>query len=260
MILGRPFFFSCVDRNLTGIPNPSTRQHLSLTMVAQPNGQGAPTTRWNDLPEAVLVCIMEELNSYEDLGSFIRVSRTTWDTYWSRRMSILLTLVPRLVGETCMREALGILRVPKFDHQEAEAWNERFAAQLADYQSDSYAPMTRDEVLPLQRLDARINTLLAYYHPRLAMRYDQNDYHSSESWRYCIQCANNPGLKFTLMLYELFPPSISDGPGYSPALLARHIGRKIKVFPLWQLRLGTDAERRQGIRHELVEGWTRRPY
>ena len=216
-------------------------------MLPETSDHGRTTTRWDDIPDTVLACIMEEVNSYEDLGSFIRVSRATWDVYWSRRMSILLTLVPRMVGEDCMREALGILRAPEIESRHT-AWDARFQEHLAGYQAETYRPVTLAEILPLQRLDARMNALLAYYHPKLARRYDPKDYHSSEAWRSCSQCANNTGLKFTLLLYELFPPSVGDGPGFSAAGLTRHIGRKIKVFPLWQMRLGTDIEARRGAR------------
>lgn len=211
-------------------------------MSSQTNQYTATATRWSDLHEDVLMCIMEQVDSYDDLSSFIRVSPATWGSYWSRRRSILLNIVPRVMGHECMREALTVVRVPHLnDSPNAEAWDEQFAKLLTDYASDSVQPQLprANEVLQLVRLDLRVRPLVADY---LSRRRSGDDRTSDPSpppkasrgypGNGCLE--DEMGVKRTFIHCELYPQAIQKQPGFVLPRFAGEICSIISAFPLWQ--------------------------
>ena len=114
-----------------------------------------------------LCCIMEHLNSYEDLSSFIRVTRETWHAFWARRLSILLFLVPRIVGDPYIGRAMALLRVAELTDENPESVTPFKIMHHADlYEKGAFRPLAGDEGLRLRRLDVMMDGVVDRYRVR----------------------------------------------------------------------------------------------
>ncbi|KAK1763447.1 hypothetical protein QBC33DRAFT_562779 [Phialemonium atrogriseum] len=110
---------------------------------------------------------MEHLNSYEDLSSFIRVTHETWHAFWARRLSILLFLVPRIVGDPYIGRAMALLRVAELTNENPGSVTPFKIMHHADlYEKGAFRPLAGDEGLRLRRLDMMMDGVVDRYRVR----------------------------------------------------------------------------------------------